>query len=63
MAELAARHPQVHIILEQTYADLIDISSRVVQDEIKKILRYKPNEESKVKKAILAGLTQINTFN
>lgn len=59
VAELAAHHPQVNIILDQTYADIADLSLNTVLDSLKDSMQYNPEEENSLKKIILNLLTPI----
>lgn len=58
-AHLAANHPKINIILDQTYAEISDIALNTVLDSVKDIIHYNPEDKKKVKKAILASLTPI----
>ena len=58
-AYLASKHPKINLILNQTYAEVVDISVNTVLDSIKDILNYKPSETNLVKKLILKALTPI----
>ena len=59
VSKLASSHPDINIILDQTYSDIKDITFNTVLENVKEILKYNPNEESQVKNAILAGLTPV----
>jgi esterase/lipase len=59
VSELASRHPKVNIILDQTYADISDISLNTVLDSVKDVLNYNPENAGAIKKAIIAVLTPI----
>ncbi len=58
-AHLAANHPNINLILDQTYAEISDISLNTVMDTVKDILHYKPEEKSQAKDIVLGALTPI----
>jgi len=59
VSELASRHPKVNVVLDQTYAEISDISLDTVLDSVKDILNYKHENSGAIKKAIISGLTPI----
>ncbi len=59
VAKLAADHPKINVILDQTYTDIRKIALREVLSDIKKWLNYKPEQKSMLKQIILSSLTPI----
>jgi hypothetical protein len=59
VSKLASTHPKVHVILDQTYADISDIAYKTVLDTLKDLLHYSSEQESQLKSLIIAGLSPL----